>query len=217
MKYLAPSILSADFSNLSQQIRYVEMGGADIIHCDVMDGNFVPNISFGADVVKTVSSITKLPLDVHLMVKNPQHHIENFAEAGANYISVHAEAVLHLDRMLNSIKELNIKSGLALNPSTPIDSIKPVLEIVDYILIMTVNPGFGGQKFIEYTKKKIKELSDLRDKLNLQFLIEVDGGVDKNNILDLSELGVDIFVVGSAIYKSDNITAATLELINFIK
>jgi len=217
MKYLAPSILSADFTNLAQQIRFVEMGGADIIHCDIMDGVFVPNISFGSLVVKAVRKVTNLPIDVHLMIKNPDRYVKEFAEAGASYISVHAEEVVHLDRVLNLIKEFGVIAGVVINPSTSVSSIENVLGIADFVLVMSVNPGFGGQKFIRYTANKISELKDLRSKKNLKYLIEVDGGIDKNNIKEIADYGCDIFVAGSAIFHSDNITAATLEMKNLIK
>ena len=217
MKYLAPSILSADFTQLAQQIRFVEMGGADLIHCDVMDGNFVPNISFGPSIVRAVSKITEIPIDVHLMIKSPERFINEFAKAGAKFISVHAEEVVHLDKVIEQIKKLDIKAGVAVNPSTSVEIIRPILGIIDFILIMSVNPGFGGQKFIEYTKDKIVFLDRLRNEKNFNFMIEVDGGVDRTNIYELSKLGCNIFVAGSAIFSSENISASTLELKNLIK
>ena len=147
-KYLAPSILSADFSNLSQQIRYAEMGGADWIHCDIMDGHFVPNLTFGPIVVKAVNNITNLTLDAHLMIENPDLYIEDYVKAGADYITVHQEACVHLNRTLNRIKELGAKAGVSINPGTPLNAIEEVLDLVDLVLVMSVNPGFGGQKFI---------------------------------------------------------------------
>lgn len=216
MKLLAPSLLSADFSNLSQQIRYIEIGAADIIHCDVMDGRFVPNITFGPLVVKSVRKTTKLPIDVHLMIVEPEKYIKDFADAGANYISVHQETVTHLDRTINLIKECNCKAGVVLNPATPVSTIENVLDIVDFVLLMTVNPGFGGQKFIKYCFDKIKALDEIRSNRKLDFLIELDGGVDKSNIVELSNLGCNIFVAGSAIFNSDNISAATVELKNLL-
>jgi len=217
MKYLAPSILSADFTNMAQQIRYVEMGGADIIHCDIMDGIFVPNISFGASVVTAVRKVTKLPIDVHLMIKSPDRFVKDFINAGANYISVHAEEVVHLDRVLNLIKENGAYAGIAINPSTGISYIESILETLDFVLVMSVNPGFGGQKFIKYTANKINELNKIRSLKNLNYKIEVDGGIDKLNIKGVSIYGCDIFVAGSAIFHSGNITATTLELKNIIK
>lgn len=216
MKKIAPSILAANFANLSQQIRYVEAGGADIIHCDIMDGKFVPNISFGPMVVKTVRSITKLPIDCHLMIESPDNYIEEFAKAGANYITVHQEEVKHLNRTIELIKSLDVKAGVVLNPATPISTLTDILEFVDMVLIMSVNPGFGGQKFIHQSLNKINDLKILREERNLNFLIEVDGGIDLSTIKSVSEAGCDVFVAGSAIFKSDNITAATLELRNII-
>jgi ribulose-phosphate 3-epimerase len=216
MNKLAPSILAADFSNLSQQIRYVEIGGADIIHCDIMDGKFVPNITFGPIVVKSVRSITKLPIDVHLMIKDPDNFIEDFIKAGADYISVHQEEVVHLHRTITMIKELGAKAGVVLNPSTPISTLDDILEFVDYVLIMSVNPGFGGQKFIESTLNKISNLAKIREERNLKFEIEIDGGVSSENIEKISNAGCDIFIAGSSIFGQNNISAATTELKNLI-
>lgn len=216
MKLLAPSILAADFSNLSQQLRFVEMGGADIIHCDIMDGKFVPNITFGPLLVEAVNRTTELPIDVHLMIDQPEKYIKNFADAGADYISVHQETVTHLDRVINLIKENNCKAGVVLNPSTPISTLEDVLNIVDFVLLMTVNPGFGGQSFIDYCFNKLQSLNKIKKERDLDFLIELDGGVDAGNIVDLSEAGCNIFVAGSAIFAGDNITAATIEMKNLI-
>lgn len=216
MKLLAPSILSADFTNLAQQLRFVEMGGADIIHCDIMDGKFVPNITFGPLLVNAVNRTTKLPIDVHLMIENPENYIKSFADAGADYISVHQETVTHLDRVINQIKENGCKAGVVLNPATPVSTLHDVLNIVDFVLLMTVNPGFGGQTFIDYCLDKLKELNNLRQERGLDFLIELDGGVDAQNIAELSEAGCNIFVAGSTIFGNDNITAATVELKNII-
>ena len=216
MKYIVPSILAADFSNLSQQLRYVEIGGADMIHCDVMDGKFVPNITFGPFIVKAVKRSTKLPIDVHLMIKDPDDYIEDFISAGADYISVHQEEVVHLHRTLTKIKELGAKAGVVLNPKTPVSTLTGVLIFVDFVLVMSVNPGFGGQKFIESSLMKIMELSELRGKLNLTFQIEIDGGIDPTNIKRVSDAGCDMFVAGSSIFSQDNISAATTELKNLI-
>jgi len=216
MKYIVPSILAADFSNLSQQLRYVEIGGADMIHCDVMDGKFVPNITFGPFIVKAVKRSTKLPIDVHLMIKDPDDYIEDFISAGADYISVHQEEVVHLHRTLTKIKELGAKAGVVLNPKTPVSTLTGVLNFVDFVLVMSVNPGFGGQKFIESSLMKIMELSELRGKLNLTFQIEIDGGIDPTNIKRVSDAGCDMFVAGSSIFSQDNISAATTELKNLI-
>lgn len=217
MAILAPSILSSDFSNLTQQIRLVEIGGADWIHCDVMDGKFVPNITFGPVVVEAVKKSTHLPVDVHLMIKDPDSFIEDFIKAGADYVSVHVEEVIHLNRTVERIKELGAKAGVVVNPATPISSLKDIAEYVDLVLIMTVNPGFGGQKFISNSLRRIRETVDLRNSLNAKFLIEVDGGVNNKTIRKIREAGCDVFVAGSAIFHADNISAATTELKNLIK
>ena len=217
MGLLAPSILSADFSNLSQQIRLTEIGGADWVHCDIMDGHFVPNITFGPVAVKAVRKITKLPLDVHLMIEKPEKYLEDFAQAGADYISVHVEEAVHLNRTINKIKELGCKAGVVINPATPVESVKDVAEYIDLLLIMTVNPGFGGQKFIPNSIRRIKEAVDLRSDCKANFLIEIDGGVNINTIKKAQSAGVDVFVAGSAIFHSENISAATAELKNLIK
>ncbi len=217
MAILAPSILSADLSNLSQQIRLVEMAGAEWIHCDIMDGHFVPNITFGPVVVKAAKNCTKLPLDVHLMIENPDKYLEEFANAGANSISVHYETVNHLNRTINKIKQLGCKAGVVLNPATPVSNLEYIAEYMDFVLLMSVNPGFGGQKFIDNTIRKIKDTVNLRQKLGASFLIEIDGGIDKSNAKMLKDIGVDIFVAGSAIFHSDNILAAATELIKMIK
>lgn len=216
MKLLAPSILSADLSNLAQQIRMVEIGGADWIHCDVMDGHFVPNITFGPVVVKAARKCTKLPLDVHLMIKNPDNYLEDFRNAGADIISVHFEEVVHLNRTINRIKELGAKAGVVINPSTPVSSLKDIAEYIDLLLIMTVNPGFGGQSFISNSERRISEAVELRKFLNAKFLIEVDGGMNNETIKSALKAGCDVFVAGSSIFHNDNISAATAELKNLI-
>ncbi|MGK9475935.1 ribulose-phosphate 3-epimerase [Melioribacter sp. OK-6-Me] len=215
-KLLAPSILSADFTNLSQQIRYVELANVDIIHCDIMDGHFVPNFTFGPMVVEAVNRITNLPIDVHLMVKNPDNLIDKFIEAGADYITVHQEEVVHLHRTIEYIKSRGIKAGVALNPSTRVDTLEEVLEYLDMVLVMSVNPGFGGQKFIERSINKIAALDRIRKEKNYDFLIEVDGGIYNGNIEAISQAGCNVFVAGSTIFGSDNITAAAIELKNLI-
>jgi len=217
MALIAPSILSADFSNLSQQIRLTEMGGADWIHCDIMDGHFVPNITIGPIIVKAARKITKLPVDVHLMIENPDKYLEAFADAGADFISVHVEEVVHLNRTINRIKELGCKAGVVINPATPVDSIVDIAEYIDLLLIMTVNPGFGGQKFIPNSIRRIEEAVALRTKYEAKFLIEIDGGVNNETIIAAKKAGVDVFVAGSAIFNVDNITAATAELKNLAK
>ncbi len=217
MAIIAPSILSADFSNLSQQIRLTEMGGADWIHCDVMDGHFVPNITIGPIIVKAARKCTKLPVDVHLMIEKPDNFLEAFAEAGANYITVHVEEVVHLNRTISRIKELGCKAGVVINPATTLDRIVDIAEYIDLLLIMTVNPGFGGQKFIPNSIRRIEEAVNLRTKLKANYLIEIDGGVNKETIVAAKKAGVDVFVAGSAIFDADNITAATAELKNLVK
>ena len=216
MSLLAPSILAADFSNLTQQIRAVELGHADIIHCDIMDGNFVPNISFGPMIISTVNKITKLPLDVHLMIKNPDKFISAFIEAGADFITVHQEEVVHLDKVLNLIKELGAKAGIAINPSTPIESILPILHLADLVLVMSVNPGFGGQSFIDYTLDKVKKLAKIKNENKYKYFIEVDGGINAKNIKLVKEAGCDILVAGSAVFQNEDITATTTILKNLI-
>ena len=217
MALLAPSILAADLSNLAQQIRLVEMAGADWIHCDVMDGHFVPNITFGPILVDAAKRSTKLPLDVHLMITNPDNYLEAFAKAGANSIIVHQEAVVHLNRTINRIKELGVKAGVAINPSTPVEFIKEVAEYIDQVLIMSVNPGFGGQTFIPGSIRKIREAVQLRKSVNANFLIEVDGGIDNRTAKPVLAAGCDVFISGSSIFKTDNIAAAATELSNIIK
>lgn len=215
-KIISPSILSADFANLSRDIRSAEMGGADWIHCDIMDGHFVPEISYGPLIVKAVNGVTKLPLDTHLMVENPDNYIESYIKAGSSYVTVHQETCRHLHRTVSLIKELGAKAGVSVNPATPLWTLYEILEYVDLVLVMSVNPGFGGQKFIPSTVGKIKELNQLRDKFNYKYLIEVDGGINKETISVCSDAGCDVFVAGSAIFKADNIAGATTELKNLV-
>ncbi len=217
MGLLAPSILSADFANLTQQIRMVEIGGADWIHCDIMDGHFVPNITFGPIVVEAANRISNLPLDVHLMIENPDKYVKDFIDAGADYVSIHFEEVTHLNRSINRIKELGAKAGVVINPATPVQAIVDVVEYIDLLLIMTVNPGFGGQKFIDNSIRRIKEAVDLRKKLKANFLIEIDGGVNVETAKIASEAGVDVFVAGSSIFSADNISAAVMDIKNVIR
>jgi ribulose-phosphate 3-epimerase len=204
MKKISISILSADFTKLNEEIKLAENGGADIIHCDIMDGSFVPNISFGQSIVSQIDKITELPLDVHLMIDEPVKYIKEFAAAGADYISVHYENNNHLDRIINYIKDFDIKAGVALNPATSLNVLKNIYDILDFILIMSVNPGFGGQKFISYTISKINELAKIRNEENYKFLIEVDGGIGLDNIKNVSDAGCDLFVCGASVYKSTN-------------
>ena len=204
MKKICPSILSADFSRLKDEILEVENGGADIIHCDIMDGNFVPNISFGAKIVSDVNKITELPLDVHLMINNPEKYIKEFHAAGADIISVHYENNFHLNRIVNQIKEYGIKAGVVLNPATPVFLLKDIIEYCDIVLIMSVNPGFGGQRFIPGALNKIRELKQSIESANYECLIEVDGGIGPENIKEISDAGADMFVCGSSVFNSDN-------------
>ncbi|SDZ01732.1 ribulose-phosphate 3-epimerase [Proteiniborus ethanoligenes] len=206
---IAPSVLSADFSRLEEQIKLVEEGGADYIHLDVMDGHFVPNITFGAPVIKMLRKVTQIPFDVHLMIENPDRYIKDFVDAGADIITVHEEASIHLHRTIQYIKSFGVKAGVALNPSTSIENIKYVIDEVDMVLIMTVNPGFGGQYFIEQMKEKIIDLKRLIDSKNLNIDIQVDGGIKLDNIKEIASYGANIFVAGSAIFNSSDITNVT--------
>lgn len=205
---IAPSILAADFSKLGQDVKEVEDAGADLIHIDVMDGHFVPNITFGSLAVDAIRPLTKLPLDVHLMIENPDAYIEQFAKAGADYITVHVEACPHLHRTLQLIRSHNVKSGVVLNPHTPVESILHVLEEVDMVLFMTVNPGFGGQKFIHTVLPKVKQLADIIQERDLPIEIEIDGGVDDKTIIPCVEAGATVLVAGSAIYGKEDRAAA---------
>ena len=202
---IAPSILSADFSRLGEHIRELEDFGADMIHIDVMDGMFVPNISFGIPVIKSIRKLTKLPFDVHLMIEEPSRFVKDFADAGADIITVHYEADRHIDRTINYIKSFGIKAGVALNPATPVDTIKHLISNVDMVLIMTVNPGFGGQKYIKYCADKIKEVRALSNKYNSKLMIQVDGGIDGTNISEVVNSGANVIVAGSAVFKNDEI------------
>lgn len=202
---IAPSILSANFANLGDEVKKLEMYGSDFIHIDVMDGMFVPNISFGIPIIKSIRNLTTLPFDVHLMIEEPSRYIEDFARAGANILTIHAEADRHLDRTIGFIKSLGIKAGIALNPATPINLIKHVINEVDMVLIMSVNPGFGGQKYIHYSSEKIEEVKKLSYKLNSKLLIEVDGGIDESNILEVAHAGANVIVAGSAVFKDGRI------------
>jgi ribulose-phosphate 3-epimerase len=202
MKYLCPSLLSADFSKLKEEIKEVEKAGADILHCDIMDGNFVPNISFGQSIVKQVNAMTDLPLDVHLMINEPAKYIKDFADAGADYISVHYENNYHLNRVVNQIKDAGVKAGVVLNPATSVNVLEYILPYVDYVLLMSVNPGFGGQKFIPNVLDKVKALKKQITERGLNSKIEIDGGVDLGNIKELSDAGVDMFVCGNSVFGS---------------
>ena len=206
---VAPSILSADFSRLGEEIKAVEAAGADLIHVDVMDGHFVPNITIGPLIVQAVRKVTKLPLDVHLMIENPELYIADFAKAGSDYITVHAEAACHLHRLVQSIREhKGVKAGVSLNPATPLEELDYILEEIDMVLIMSVNPGFGGQAFIPSALRKIRELRQRIDDRKLLVEIEVDGGVKPENAASIAGAGADILVAGSAVYGAKDYAAA---------
>jgi ribulose-phosphate 3-epimerase len=202
MKLIAPSILSADFSRLGEEVKAVERVGADWIHLDVMDGHFVPNITIGPVVVEAVRRVTDLPLDVHLMIENADRYVEDFVRAGSDYLTVQVEACVHLHRTIQAIKELGAKAAVAMNPSTPLSSVEWVLEDVDMVLIMSVNPGFGGQAFIPQAIEKIKDLRSMIRSRDLEVLIEVDGGINETTIESTAKAGADVFVAGSAIFGS---------------
>ena len=197
---LAPSILSADFAHLADAVNSAVEGGATLIHCDVMDGHFVPNITIGPLVVASLRKFVKVPLDCHLMIENPNEYIPAFADAGANWISVHQEACVHLNRTLELIRSHGCKPGVVLNPATPVQTLGEVLDLVDYVLIMSVNPGFGGQKFIPSTLEKVRKLATMRTAKGLNFRIEIDGGIDLDTIGAAVKAGVEIFVAGSAVF-----------------
>ncbi len=209
---IAPSILSADFSRLSEEIKKVENAGADILHLDVMDGHFVPNITIGPPVVASIRKSTSMLLDVHLMIESPENLIEDFIQAGADWISVHVEADRHLNRTLSFLKEKGVQAGVALNPATPVGSLDEVLYLLDYVLIMTVNPGFGGQKFIPSTLEKIRRLKRLAKSDAYRGRIEVDGGIDAGNLSKVLDAGADVIVAGSAIFSREDAAAAVLEM-----
>ncbi len=209
---ISPSILSADFSKLGEEIRKVDEAGAEMIHIDVMDGHFVPNLTFGAPVVTSLRKVSKKVFDVHLMVQNPQDYIVSFANAGADIFTFHVETAPHLHRIIQNIKENGMKAGIALNPGTPLSTITEILSEVDMVLLMTVNPGFGGQKFIPSVLKKIKALKKMIVEENLHVDIQVDGGINKETASQVINAGANILVAGSAIYGSDDIKKSIEEL-----
>lgn len=209
---IAPSILSADFANLERDVKRAEKAGAKYIHIDAMDGNFVDNLTLGPNIVQAIRPHTKLPLDCHLMVENPEKFIPSFAKAGADIISIHVEATKHIHGALQLIKKEQVAAGVVINPGTPVDAIKAVLGDVDLVLVMTVNPGFGGQSFIKSTVDKIKELNELRKKHNYRYLIEVDGGITDQTIKVCHQAGADIFVAGSYLYGADDMERAFQKL-----
>src|SRR3984957_16937320 len=216
MKYarieIAPSILASNFARLGDEIRAVEQGGADVVHVDVMDGHFVPNISIGIPVVASLRKATRLPLDVHLMIERPEDYVEDFVRAGANRVLVHQEATVHLDRVLAMIRELGAEAGAVINPATPVIMLSDVLHSVDSVLVMSVNPGFGGQKFIPVALDKIRQLDDWRKRYNAEFRIEVDGGVDMQNAAVLAQAGANTLVAGTSIFHTPDAAAAARQM-----
>jgi ribulose-phosphate 3-epimerase len=209
---IAPSILSADFATLGEAIRTVERGGADIIHCDVMDGHFVPNLTIGVPVIKSIRKVTSLPLDTHLMIENPDQYVEAFADAGANMISVHPEAAIHLHRTVALIRKTGASPGVVLNPATPIGVLDEILPYVDYVLIMSVNPGFGGQKFIERSVEKVARLRATILERGLDVRIEIDGGIGIENVGEVVRAGAEMLVAGSSIFGEPDPAEAVGEL-----
>jgi len=209
---IAPSILAADFTRLGEEVRAVEQGGADVIHVDVMDGHFVPNISIGIPVVASLRKATRLPLDVHLMIEQPERYIEEFVRAGADRVLVHQEATVHLDRALAMIREHGAQAGAVINPATPVAMLTEVLDKVETVLVMSVNPGFGGQKFIPGSIEKIRQLNQWRARYNGGFRIEVDGGVDAENAAELAQAGANTFVAGTSIFHTPDAAAAVRQM-----
>jgi ribulose-phosphate 3-epimerase len=210
---LAPSILAADFAHLADQVRAAADGGGTVVHVDVMDGHFVPNLTLGPPLVKSLRQATDLPLDCHLMIENPDQFIPEFAAAGANWISVHQEACVHLDRTLHLIKDHGCRAGVVINPATPVETLSEVLDLADYILVMSVNPGFGAQKFIPRAVHKIRRLADLRTQRGLGYRIEVDGGIDLNTVAVVVRAGAEILVAGNAIFGKGDPKVNTQEML----
>lgn len=215
MLKLAPSILSADFGHLAEDVKKIEEGGADYIHVDVMDGHFVPNISFGAPVMKCLNGKTGLPYDVHLMIENPDKYIEDFVTPQTEYITVHQEACTHLHRTVQNIKSKGMKAGVSINPATPVSTLECILPDVNLVLIMSVNPGFGGQKFIAGTLDKVRELAEIKRARNLDFVIEIDGGITLDNIREVMDAGVEMAVAGSAVFKAEDVVERVREFKKF--
>jgi len=205
MKHIAPSILSSDLSNIYKQVKEIEKTGCKYLHIDVMDGHFVPNITIGPTYVKSLRKYSDMVFDVHLMIENPEKYIDSFSNAGADIITVHQESSAHLHRLIQQIKDNGKMAGVSLNPATPLDSLKNIIDEIDLLLIMTVNPGFGGQKFIETMENKILEASEIIDKSKKNIFLEIDGGINKDNIKRLNNFAVDIYVSGSAVFKNNKI------------
>lgn len=214
---IAPSILAADFAALGEAMRAAEKGGAEVIHLDVMDGHFVPNISIGIPVVESLRKATKLPLDVHLMIERPEQYIDAFAKAGANRILIQQESTVHLNRALAMVREQHVEAGAVINPATPIAALSEVLDRVDTVLVMTVNPGFGGQEFIPRSLEKIRELRQLRTRYNYDFRIQVDGGVGPGNIAEIAQAGAETFVVGTSVFHTPDVAAAVRRLLQLAR
>jgi ribulose-phosphate 3-epimerase len=210
---LAPSILSADFAHLAEQVQAAVEGGGSVVHVDVMDGHFVPNITIGPPVVRSLRKTTSLPLDCHLMIENPDLYIPDFADAGANWISVHQEACRHLDRTLHLIRDHGARAGVVINPATPVDTLSEVLDIIDYVLVMSVNPGFGGQKFIPGALHKVRKLVELRRQRSLSYRIEIDGGVALDTVAEVVRAGAEILVAGNAVFGKGDPTSNAQKLL----
>jgi ribulose-phosphate 3-epimerase len=212
MPHILPSILSADFARLGEEIARVERGGVNMLHVDVMDGHFVPNLTLGPPVVESIRKITKLTLDVHLMITDPDKYAPLFIEAGADQVSVHYEAATHLDRTVRNIQSMGAKAGVVINPATPVSVLEDILDVADYVLVMSVNPGFGGQKFIPNALKKVQRLDRVRRERGLEFRIEIDGGVNRENVESIVRAGCDWLVAGSTVFHSEDSTATVRDL-----
>lgn len=216
MAQLAPSILSADFSKLAESVKMIEKGGAHFVHVDVMDGHFVPNITFGAAVMKSLVGKTDMPFDVHLMIENPDNYLEDFVTKQTEYIVVHQEACVHLNRTVQHIKSLGVKAGVAINPATPLTALDYILEEVELVLIMSVNPGFGGQKFIPSALEKARALNSIKQENGMNFKIEIDGGITLDNVKEVTDAGVEIVVAGSSVFGAEDPEKRVKEFLNII-
>ena len=214
---IAPSLLSADFANLASELKDIEKAGADLVHLDVMDGHFVPNLTFGCPIIKALRKHTTLPFDVHLMTEHPEVYFDDLAKAGAAMVSFPAEAAVHHDRLVHAIQEKGMKAGIALNPGTPLSMIEELLPILDFVLIMSVNPGFGGQKFMAQHVSKIRQLAEWKKELGLEFDIEVDGGVTLDNVREVLDAGANVIVAGSAVFGKEDIAGAAKGFLDIFK